>query len=195
MSTVQQVHCSRRRLLRRGLEFHVCTINKSAHTKKVWKLIVWTSYKQYKRVQFTFNQILCNNILLLKTLINMNVCHLRWMRHALASFFVLCQLYRFPSINLFHIYILKRVKFLQSILSSKILLFVDKFYDTRRVLDKTLGHICKLRKLQMFFFEDLTSVLTKNLIGISLWKFDRQQIVVLRITKKLKSSLKTSLPK
>ena len=22
-----------------GLEFHVCTINKSAHTKKVWKLI------------------------------------------------------------------------------------------------------------------------------------------------------------
>ena len=37
--TVQQVHCSQRRLLRRGLEFHVCTINKSAHTKKVWKLI------------------------------------------------------------------------------------------------------------------------------------------------------------
>ena len=27
------------RLLRRGLEFHVCTINKSAHTKKVWKHI------------------------------------------------------------------------------------------------------------------------------------------------------------
>ena len=26
--------CSRRRLLRRGLEFHVCTINKSAHSKK-----------------------------------------------------------------------------------------------------------------------------------------------------------------
>ena len=34
----------RRRLLGRGLEFHVCTINKSAHTKKVWKLIVSTSY-------------------------------------------------------------------------------------------------------------------------------------------------------
>ena len=34
-----QVHCSRRRLLRRGTEFHVCTINKSAHSKKVWKLI------------------------------------------------------------------------------------------------------------------------------------------------------------
>ena len=32
--TVQQVHFSRRRLLRRGLEFHVCIINKRAHTKK-----------------------------------------------------------------------------------------------------------------------------------------------------------------
>ena len=39
VGTVQQRHCSRRRLLRSGLEFHVCTINKSAHTKKVWKLI------------------------------------------------------------------------------------------------------------------------------------------------------------
>ena len=34
-----QVHCSRRRLLRRGLKFLVCTINKCAHTKKVWKPI------------------------------------------------------------------------------------------------------------------------------------------------------------
>ena len=34
VGTVQQVHCSWRRLLRRGLEFHVCTINKGAHTKK-----------------------------------------------------------------------------------------------------------------------------------------------------------------
>ena len=32
-------HCSRRRLLRKALEFHVCIINKSARTKKVWKLI------------------------------------------------------------------------------------------------------------------------------------------------------------
>ena len=31
---VQQVHYSRGRLLRRGLEFYVCTINKSAHKKK-----------------------------------------------------------------------------------------------------------------------------------------------------------------
>ena len=39
VGTVEQVHCCRRRLPRRGLEFHVCTINKSVHTKKVWKLI------------------------------------------------------------------------------------------------------------------------------------------------------------
>ena len=37
--TVEQVYCSRRRVLRRRLEFHVYTINKCAHTKKVWKLI------------------------------------------------------------------------------------------------------------------------------------------------------------
>ena len=44
VGTVQQVHCNRSRLLGRGLKFHVCTINKSAHTKKkVWKLIVCTS--------------------------------------------------------------------------------------------------------------------------------------------------------
>ena len=42
-----QVHCSRRRLLRRGLEFHVCTINESAHTKKVWKPIEGTSYESF----------------------------------------------------------------------------------------------------------------------------------------------------
>ena len=28
-----QMHCSWKGLLRRGLEFHMCTINKSAHTK------------------------------------------------------------------------------------------------------------------------------------------------------------------
>ena len=37
--TAQKVHYSRRRLLRKGLEFHVCTINKSAYKNKVWKLI------------------------------------------------------------------------------------------------------------------------------------------------------------
>ena len=36
---VQQVHCSRRILLWRGIEFHVCIIDKSAHTKKVGKFI------------------------------------------------------------------------------------------------------------------------------------------------------------
>ena len=39
VGTVVKVYCSRRRLLRRVLEFHVCTLNKSVHTKKVWKLI------------------------------------------------------------------------------------------------------------------------------------------------------------
>ena len=39
VGTIQQVHFSRRRLLLRGLEFHVSTINKSAHMKNVWKLI------------------------------------------------------------------------------------------------------------------------------------------------------------
>ena len=33
VGTIQQVHCSWRRLLRRGLEFHVCTSNKSARAK------------------------------------------------------------------------------------------------------------------------------------------------------------------
>ena len=33
-----KVYCSRRRLPRRGLEFYVCTLNKSAHTKKSWNL-------------------------------------------------------------------------------------------------------------------------------------------------------------
>ena len=39
VGAVQQMHFSRRRLLWRGLEFHVCTINIGAHSKKVWKLI------------------------------------------------------------------------------------------------------------------------------------------------------------
>ena len=39
VGTVQQVHCRRKIFLRRRLEFHVCTINKSAYKKNVWKLI------------------------------------------------------------------------------------------------------------------------------------------------------------
>ena len=43
---VQQMHCRRRRLFGRGLEFHVYTINKSAHTKKsletYWRYLVST---------------------------------------------------------------------------------------------------------------------------------------------------------
>ena len=39
VGTVQLVYCSRRRLLWMGLEFHVCTINKSAHRKKSGNLL------------------------------------------------------------------------------------------------------------------------------------------------------------
>ena len=52
VGTVQQVHWSRRWLLRRGLEFHVCTINKIVHTEKVWNLILWSSYLWYGWVLF-----------------------------------------------------------------------------------------------------------------------------------------------
>ena len=52
VGTVQQVHCSQRRVLWRGLEFHVCTINQSAHTKKVWKLIVCSLYNWFGLVWF-----------------------------------------------------------------------------------------------------------------------------------------------
>ena len=48
---VQQAHSSWRRLLQRGLEFHVCTINKSPHTKNVWKLIQWSSYLYWTQIQ------------------------------------------------------------------------------------------------------------------------------------------------
>ena len=40
--TQEEFHGAFQNLL--GLEFHVCPINKSAHTKKVWKLIECTSY-------------------------------------------------------------------------------------------------------------------------------------------------------
>ena len=42
--TVEQVHCSRRRLIRSELEFHMYSFDKSGHTKKVWKLYLWSSY-------------------------------------------------------------------------------------------------------------------------------------------------------
>ena len=66
------MHCSRRRLPRRVLEFHVCTINKSAHTKKVRKLIVCTSYFQCVTVILIFSllkQQRCERILLSPSLV------------------------------------------------------------------------------------------------------------------------------
>ena len=58
---VQQVHCSWRRWLGRGLEFHVCTINKSTHTNKVWKLIVCTLYfsNGYWQISVCFGKVPC----------------------------------------------------------------------------------------------------------------------------------------
>ena len=57
VGTVQQAHCSRRRLLRRGLEFYVCTINKSAHTKKAWKHIYWSSLYYHHHHGMPLSQI------------------------------------------------------------------------------------------------------------------------------------------
>ena len=65
VGTVQQVHCSRKRLLRMGLEFHVCTINKSAHSKKVWKLIQWSSYIQNKSISTPRKRVLVHQVRLL----------------------------------------------------------------------------------------------------------------------------------
>ena len=49
--TVQQVHCSRTKLLRRGLEFHMCTINKSAYKEKSLEtvlMILVTRFRSWK---------------------------------------------------------------------------------------------------------------------------------------------------
>ena len=48
VETVQLVHCCRRRLLWRVLEFHMCTLNKSAHMKKslVGIRICWLNLNQ-----------------------------------------------------------------------------------------------------------------------------------------------------
>ena len=48
---VRTVHCSRR-LLRRGLESHVCTINKSAHTKK--SLETYLMIPVYKTILYEY---------------------------------------------------------------------------------------------------------------------------------------------
>ena len=47
VGTAQQVHWSRRRLLRRRLEFHVCTINKSAHPKKSLEIYLMILVQKY----------------------------------------------------------------------------------------------------------------------------------------------------
>ena len=57
IGTVQQVHCSRMRLLRRGREFHLCTINKIAHTKKTletYRMHLVSSFSFYKSIFCAF---------------------------------------------------------------------------------------------------------------------------------------------
>ena len=49
-----------------GLEFHVCIINKSAHTKKVWKLIVCLSY-MYVCIVYFISRLLFEQALLKTT--------------------------------------------------------------------------------------------------------------------------------
>ena len=68
VETVKQVHCSRRRLLRRGLEFHVCTINKSAHMKKVWKLIACVCVCVFVFFKRKFYYLVCWNYSLLTSI-------------------------------------------------------------------------------------------------------------------------------
>ena len=64
LERLEQMYCRRRWLIRRWLEFHVCTINKSAHTKNVWKLYLMilvyiihirvNQVTDYYRVIYTF---------------------------------------------------------------------------------------------------------------------------------------------
>ena len=61
-----QVHCRWRRLLWRRLEFHVCTVIKSANAKIVWKLIVCTLYVWFNRIRCFTVHTTSYNILILE---------------------------------------------------------------------------------------------------------------------------------
>ena len=63
------MHCNRRRLVRRGQEFHVCTINKSAHTKKSANLF------NDPRTTATFLMFLTTNTLINAALPIINLCN------------------------------------------------------------------------------------------------------------------------
>ena len=58
------MHCRQRRLLRRRIEFHSCTINKSGHTKKVWKLIVCSSYIWFSMLPQSLSLSVCLSVCL-----------------------------------------------------------------------------------------------------------------------------------
>ena len=73
VGTVQQVHCSRRRLLRRELEFHVRTIKKSAHTKKRLETYLMNLVNMNVYISlFMYTIILCPTV-------HMNGCTFVWM--------------------------------------------------------------------------------------------------------------------
>ena len=73
LSSESVVHCSQRRLLRRGLEFPVCTINKSSHTIKVRKLIVCSSYIQDTRWESLTPLQRCSQCILQPQLIEQSI--------------------------------------------------------------------------------------------------------------------------
>ena len=83
VGTVKQVHCSRRRLFRRGLEFHERTINKSAHTKKsleTYLIILVRAKKATTSVHWLFSQF--SNPQWLKSIKENN----RWSSHKQVQF-------------------------------------------------------------------------------------------------------------
>ena len=51
VGTAQQVHCSQRRLVRSGLEFHACTINKSAYMKKSGNLFNDSQISMWRHIK------------------------------------------------------------------------------------------------------------------------------------------------
>ena len=125
VGTVQQEHCNRRRLLQRWLEFYVCTINKSVHTKKIWKhLMILVCIYMYvyicKYIYIYMHIYICMYIyesmyvymyvyickyVCIYVCIYMQVCMYIWM-YIYASMYVYMYIYIYASM---YVYILKYV--------------------------------------------------------------------------------------
>ena len=73
---VEQVHCNRRRLLRRGLKFHVCTINKYEKSLETYLMIL--AYNQRMLIRknklkyILFKMLVWDQISILETSIYLN---------------------------------------------------------------------------------------------------------------------------